>query len=461
MENLAYSTPLNQVSKLYQSKAGYHVFKNLGERKALGRIKAAQILIAFPPDAPLAQKKALKKLADSIYNRLLKGDDFGKLAAAFSNDYVSAQANGQIPEFGVGQYTPLFENTILAVKDGAVSKPFETAYGYHIVKRIKVTPFPSRADDKTKQSIKEKVEQDERANIAKDILIKKVIERSHYQRLGFEDKRLWAYTDSVFTNLSPATPTNITLATPLLKIGDDINTAADWISFAQVSRYKPDGSGFKPYNQVWNEFVNNAALEYYKNHLEDFNPAFRSQMSEFRDGNLFFEIMQKEIWGPAQSDTVALEAYYQKNKSKYSWGKSADAVVFYTADLALAQLLSEQLKKDPSSWKTLVSNMSDGVSADSGRFEMNQIPGTSKLPLAKGTITIPAVSKSDNTASFAYITRIYTQSEPRTYEEAKGLVVNDYQAELEQKWLAELKKKYPVVINQSVLAGLMNNTAKN
>ena len=105
--------------------------------------------------------------------------------------------------------------------------------------------------------------------------------------------------------------------------------------------------------------------------------------------------------------------------------------------------------------------MSDGVSADSGRFEMNQIPGTSKLLLAKGTITIPAVSKSDNTASFAYITRIYTQSEPRTYEEAKGLVVNDYQAELEQKWLAELKKKYPVVINQSVLAGLMNNTAKN
>jgi peptidyl-prolyl cis-trans isomerase SurA len=461
LENLAYNTAPNQISKLYQSKAGYHIFKNLGERKALGRIKAAQILIAFPPEVSVEQKRSLKKLTDSIYSRLLKGDNFGKLAAQFSNDYVSAQADGQIPEFGVGQYTPLFESIILSLKDGAISKPFETDYGYHIVKRIKVTPVSSKADEKTKQSIRDRVEQDERANIAREILIKKVITSSRYQILPFGgDAQLWAYSDSVFTNLTPTKPTNITLATPLFKIGNDVSTTTDWISFAQISRYKADGSGFKPYNQVWNEFINNAALEYYKNHLEDFNPAFRSQMNEFKDGNLFFEIMQKEIWGPAQSDTTALEAYYQTNKSKYNWGNSANAVIFYTADLPMAQLLSEQLKKDPSSWKTLVMNMSDGVSADSGRFEMNQIPGTSKSPLAKGTITTPAVNKSDNTASFAYITRIYTEPQPRTYEEAKGLVVNDYQAELEQKWLAELRKKYPVVINQAVLAGLINNTAK-
>ena len=105
--------------------------------------------------------------------------------------------------------------------------------------------------------------------------------------------------------------------------------------------------------------------------------------------------------------------------------------------------------------------MSDGVSADSGRFEMTQIPGlNSKTPVTKGTITTPVVNKSDNTASFAYITHIYTKPEPRTYEEAKGLVVNDYQVELEQKWLAELRKKYPVTVNQAVLASLLNNTAK-
>jgi peptidyl-prolyl cis-trans isomerase SurA len=108
LENLAYHTARNHISELYQSKAGYHIFKNLGERKALGRIKAAQILIAFPPDINEIQKKSFKKLTDSLYNRLLKGDDFAKLAAQFSNDYISSQANGTIPEFGVGQYDPVF-----------------------------------------------------------------------------------------------------------------------------------------------------------------------------------------------------------------------------------------------------------------------------------------------------------------------------------------------------------------
>ncbi|HET7897011.1 MAG TPA: peptidylprolyl isomerase, partial [Flavisolibacter sp.] len=44
LENLAYATPEGKVSAVYQSKAGYHVVKNLGERKDLGRIRAAQIL---------------------------------------------------------------------------------------------------------------------------------------------------------------------------------------------------------------------------------------------------------------------------------------------------------------------------------------------------------------------------------------------------------------------------------
>jgi peptidyl-prolyl cis-trans isomerase SurA len=206
--------------------------------------------------------------------------------------------------------------------------------------------------------------------------------------------------------------------------------------------------------------VNATALEYYKNHLEDFNRAFHDQMNEFKEGNLFFEIMQKEIWGPAQTDTLALEAYYTKNKSKYNWDKSADAIIFYTSDMAVAQLLSGQLKKAPSSWQNLVGAMSDKVSADSGRVELSQIPNSTKGALVKGMITGPVLNKADNTASFALINNIYNQPAPRSFEEAKGLVVNDYQAELEKKWIIELKKKYPVVVNRTAMETLMNTAKK-
>ena len=90
------------------------------------------------------------------------------------------------------------------------------------------------------------------------------------------------------------------------------------------------------------EFVHAAMLNYYRDHLEDFNDEFRNQMTEFRDGNLFFEIMQQEIWNKAQNDSVAFLALYEKNKKNYNWKQSADAVVFFCSDQDIAKTVFEK-----------------------------------------------------------------------------------------------------------------------
>ncbi|HXA01754.1 MAG TPA: peptidylprolyl isomerase [Cytophagaceae bacterium] len=53
----------------------------------------------------------------------------------------------------------------------------------------------------------------------------------------------------------------------------------------------------------------------------------------------------------------------------------------------------------------------------------------------------------DSRAYYIIISKI---DDPRqkTFEEARGLAISDYQQYLEEQWLIELKKKYPVVINQ-------------
>ncbi|HET7898791.1 MAG TPA: hypothetical protein VFL47_14000, partial [Flavisolibacter sp.] len=70
--------------------------------------------------------------------------------------------------------------------------------------------------------------------------------------------------------------------------------------------------------------------------------------------------------------------------------------------------------------------------------------------ITAGTVTTPVVNKADNTASFAYVLHLHNKPEPRSFAEAKGLVMNDYQNELEKQWLQKLKKKYPVSVNATV-----------
>jgi peptidyl-prolyl cis-trans isomerase SurA len=63
-------------------------------------------------------------------------------------------------------------------------------------------------------------------------------------------------------------------------------------------------------------------------------------------------------------------------------------------------------------------------------------------------------NENDGSSSFCYITSLHGDNEVRSFEEAKGLVINDYQTFLEEKWLAEQRKKYPVTIDEVVLKSL-------
>ncbi|HEV7620600.1 MAG TPA: hypothetical protein VGO09_02640, partial [Flavisolibacter sp.] len=259
---------------------------------------------------------------------------------------------------------------------------------------------------------------------------------------------LWAYTDSALNYIKSQSPTRIQTSTVLFTLGNKTLTATDWLGYAQTYRYKADGSGTKPYPQIWNEFVEATALDYYQKNMEEFNDEFRQQLNEFKEGNLFFEIMQRRVWGPVQTDSAALYAYYEKNRTKYNWKESADAIIFYSSDLATAKIFTEQLKKNPLEWHSLVSNFSEKIAADSSRFELTQIPNGAKKTLKAGEVTTPVLNKSDNTVSFAYVVRMHLKPEPRNYQDARGLVINDYQNMVEQNWIASLKTKYPVRLNE-------------
>jgi peptidyl-prolyl cis-trans isomerase SurA len=451
-ENVIYNLAPGKFSAPYRSNSGYHIFKNLGERKAVGRIKVSQILVAVPPGSDEPVKKKLAALADSLYDRLLKGDDFGKLATAFSNDVVSSASKGSMPEFGLGTFDPAFEAVAFSLtKNGELSKPFLTAHGYHIIKRTSLIPPLAVKNKKSLDMIRILVEKDGRVNVAKDKLYNKILAQTGYKQFNVDQAMLQMYLDSVLASRPPSLGNPVNKATALFSVGQSTKIVNDLITYSIPNRYKTDGSGMKPFNQLNDEFKRYAVMEYYRAHLEDFNEEFNMQMKELKDGNLFFDIMMKEVWSNAQSDTAGQRNYYDQNKTKYKWNYSADAVIFYCGDAATAKSFRDILVKDKSKWKTVLENFSDKITSDSARFEITKIPGAQKTTAKAGMITNIVNNKDDNSASFAIIFKLYPLPGQKTFADARGDVVSDFQDSIDKKWIAELKKKYPVKVNEEVL----------
>jgi peptidyl-prolyl cis-trans isomerase SurA len=457
-ETALYSLSPGKHSGIIRSNAGYHIFRNTRERKAVGKMKAKQILLAFPPGTDEAAKKLFAKKADSIYKKIIAGADFDKLAMSVSNDYLTSVTGGTMPDFGVGHYEPAFEAKVWALtKNGMVTKPFQTAHGYHIVKRTGTVPVPKDTSDKSfDQELRQRIIQDQRWKSSRDIIVEKITEKGPMKIAPYDMNELALLTDSLIDHRNIGRVISLKPDSPLLTIGDSSFTVNNWVLYAQAFRNSSAGVR-RTYPAVMKDFIQTTAYQYYRDNLEKYNEEFRYQMNEFRDGNLFFEIMQQEIWNRAHTDTAELYSLYETNKSKYTWTKSADAVIFFSTDESTAKLLYDQVKKNPASWRTYADAFAEKLVADSSRYEWSQLPGQDKYVPVSGLVTKPIVNTTDGTAAFTYIIKTYPQPTQRTFNEAKGLVINDYQEILEDQWLKKLKQKYPVVIDRKVLAQIQNS----
>ncbi len=85
------------------------------------------------PDHP-AEKAAKKKAIDKAHDRVVKGEDFSKVAQEVSDDKYSAPRGGDINFFQRGENEPGFDAVAFSTKVGVVSPVFETPMGYQFLK---------------------------------------------------------------------------------------------------------------------------------------------------------------------------------------------------------------------------------------------------------------------------------------------------------------------------------------
>jgi parvulin-like peptidyl-prolyl isomerase len=104
------------------------------------RVRASRIVILVDPAAKPADKAAKKKAIDKAHDRVIHGEDFGKVATEVSDDKYSAPRGGDINYFQRGENEPRFDDMAFSTKQGTVSPVFETATGYEFLKVTDIQP---------------------------------------------------------------------------------------------------------------------------------------------------------------------------------------------------------------------------------------------------------------------------------------------------------------------------------
>lgn len=126
---------VGDVSDPIKSASGYHIIKLTDKRggntQLITQTKTRHILIRTNE---LRDEQDAEKLINQIYQRLQAGEDFDKLAREFSDDPGSGSSGGDLGWVNPGDMVPEFDATMQETAAGHISAPFESQFGWHILK---------------------------------------------------------------------------------------------------------------------------------------------------------------------------------------------------------------------------------------------------------------------------------------------------------------------------------------
>jgi EpsD family peptidyl-prolyl cis-trans isomerase len=108
-------------AKVSDQEAREYYEKNKQDFAPVDQIRLSHILVKTEEDA------------DSVLQRLKKGEKFDAIARKESIDKESAQKGGDLGYFSRGQKVPDFVRTAASLKVGEISSPAKSADGYHVV----------------------------------------------------------------------------------------------------------------------------------------------------------------------------------------------------------------------------------------------------------------------------------------------------------------------------------------
>ncbi|MCM1336269.1 MAG: peptidylprolyl isomerase [Candidatus Amulumruptor caecigallinarius] len=450
-EDVAYETPVGSVSEVMETPFGFHIIRVNDIKPDPGKVSVSHIMKMTRGVMP-EEAAAAKVAIDSIYELVKNAtpEEFADMARRESQDRGTAANGGQLPWFGVGEMVPPFEAAAFAAADGEVTRPVESAFGWHIIMRHDHKGTPSYAE--ARESILRMMGRDDRAMMAQQAQTDKFVKQ---YKGTLSDKGI-AKVKAVIAK--GGTPDSAAVAAisamtkvEVAKVGKTKITAAD------IAKHMPVDTAMSV--DTWMEIFRDAAKGTMESDAREMaiadlpaqHPDYANLLREYRDGILLFNVSNATVWDKALKDEAGLEKFFEEHRADYAWDKPHfKGIIVFAENDSVALAAHNWLDNN---------KMADELVPDAIRKEFGRNARAERVLYAKGDNPVvdaiafdgpvPDLSGNRLKAYFKWNGKVIDQ--PEEARDVRGAVGADYQNALEKAWIEELRAKYPVTVNRQVL----------
>lgn len=433
-EEAAFQLNVGDVSQPVRTRFGYHLIKVEDKRPSSGEVEVSHILVR-------GSDEQAKNRISEVYEKLIKGSDWNEMCAMYSQDPGTKDNGGRLRPFAPGALAsaPKFEEVAFAMDEqGSISEPFQTSFGWHIIRFEKKIALPAFSE--LEESLKRRVARDERMSISKTLLIEKRKKKLNYKEDPSRLDRIKAMTDSVLISGKWSLAEGLEKENRLFSLNGKFYSVGDFSDFILRNQSPTNISPGNYINQLYELFVEETLAATEDEKLQNENPEYRSLVKEYREGILLFSIMEKEVWNKASEDSIGQRRYYDLNTGKYEAGMRLEARIFATANRDLLKAMKSRIisgdtlkAEDMKQFKSVTPFRA----FEKGEHEaINNINWTVGLHEAEAN-------------GMYYLVEAIKLMPPgiKKFEEVRANVISDYQDKLERDWIAQLKGKYRVKVN--------------
>ncbi|MGF1638249.1 MAG: peptidylprolyl isomerase [Cyclobacteriaceae bacterium] len=338
-EAAAFSTPVEGISDVFSTRFGYHILKVHDRRPNPGKIRIAHIYIRQANEASAHSDNGRKM--QEIYEKLKKGEDWNQLCATFSEDMRTKDEGGELPPFSAGEMPPEFEKVAFSMdtKD-QISAPFESPYGWHIIKYLDKQPIEEF--EAIKEQLTAQVQRDTRAQTGKKMSLEVLKNKFDFEESPENLQEMLQKADSTILqakwSYNQSNPEEM-----LFSIGNKKFSKGDFANYILTNQRSRSGISPKDYMQnLYERYVEAELSNYEEKQLEKTNRDYAFLIGEYHDGLLLFDIMEQKVWSKAIEDTTGLQNFFKENQSSYYWNPRAKATIYNASNEKLANELAER-----------------------------------------------------------------------------------------------------------------------